>query len=117
MSLFIAAYLLLGLLVGFMAGLLGIGGGALMVPFFTMLFLQQGVATPENAMHLALGSSMAAIIFTSFASMRSHYKKANVQTDMAVKISTGVLAGPPPSSLRTPKGSTSRSFSALLWFS
>lgn len=90
---FIASYLLLGLLVGFMAGLLGIGGGAIMVPLFTMLFLQQEVATPQNVMHLALGTSMATIIFTSFASMRSHYKKQNVQTDMAVKISAGVLAG------------------------
>jgi len=93
MGLFIAAYLLLGLLVGFVAGLLGVGGGGIMVPLFSMLFLWQGVATAENVMHLSLGTSMATIIFTSFASMRAHYAKQNVQTDMALKISVGVLAG------------------------
>ena len=93
MTLFIAAYFLLGLLVGFMAGLLGVGGGAIMVPVFAMLFVLQGVATPENVMHLSLGTSMATIIFTSFASLRAHARKNNVQTDMAVRISLGVLAG------------------------
>jgi len=93
MTLFIAAYLLLGLLVGFMAGLLGVGGGAIMVPVFSMLFIAQGVAVPENVMHLSLGTSMATIIFTSFASLRAHYKRQNVQTDMAAKIALGVLAG------------------------
>lgn len=93
MTLFIAAYFLLGLLVGFMAGLLGVGGGAIMVPVFTMLFVLQGVATPENVMHLSLGTSMATIFFTSFASLRAHHKKQNIQTDVAVKIAVGVLVG------------------------
>ncbi len=93
MELFIAAYLLLGLLVGFMAGLLGIGGGGIMVPLFSMLFLLQGIATPESVMHLSLGTSMATIIFTSFASMRAHYRKQNVRTGTALRISLGVLAG------------------------
>ena len=93
MTLFIAAYFLLGLLVGFMAGLLGVGGGAIMVPIFAMLFVLQGVATPENVMHLSLGTSMATIIFTSFASLRAHHKKQNIQTNMAIKIAAGVLVG------------------------
>lgn len=93
MTLFIAAYFLLGLLVGFMAGLLGVGGGAIMVPVFSMLFLRQGIAGPGEIMHLALGTSMATIIFTSFASLRAHYKKRNIDTDMGVKIAAGVLVG------------------------
>ena len=82
----------LGLFVGFAAGLLGIGGGGIMVPVFSMLFAMQGF-TSEGIMHLSLGTSMATIIFTSFASMRAHYKKRNIQTDMAMRIAVGVLAG------------------------
>ncbi len=90
--LFIVAYAVLGLFVGFAAGLLGIGGGGIMVPIFAMLFAMQGFAN-ESIMHLSLGTSMATIIFTSFASMRAHYRKHNIQTDLAVKIAMGVLAG------------------------
>ncbi len=93
MELYLAAYLLLGLFIGFMAGLLGVGGGGIMVPLFSMLFLLQGVASAEDVMHLALGTSMATIIFTSFASMRAHYKKQNIEIRTAAKISLGVLAG------------------------
>lgn len=90
--LFMIAYGALGLFVGFAAGLLGIGGGGIMVPVFSMLFAMQGF-TSEGIMHLSLGTSMATIIFTSFASMRAHYKKRNIQTDMAMRIAMGVLAG------------------------
>ncbi len=89
---FIFDYILLGALVGFMAGLLGIGGGGIMVPVFAMLFAIQGLATDE-VMHLALGTSMATIIFTSFSSMKAHYKQNNIEITMAVKIAIGVIIG------------------------
>ena len=66
----IVAFLVLGLVVGFMAGLLGIGGGGIMVPVLTSIFLAQGVPV-EQVVHMALGTSMASIVFTSFASMRA----------------------------------------------
>lgn len=91
-NIFIIDYIALGALVGFMAGLLGVGGGGIMVPVFAMLFVMQGFAKDE-VMHLALGTSMATIIFTSFSSMRAHYKKSNIEVAMAVKIAVGVLAG------------------------
>lgn len=91
-AVFIVAYLLLGAFVGFMAGLLGVGGGGIMVPIFAMLFAMQGFGNDE-IMHLALGTSMATIIFTSFSSMRAHHKKENIEVSMAVKIAFGVIVG------------------------
>ena len=91
-TIFIVDYILLGILVGFMAGLLGVGGGGIMVPIFVMLFTMQRFDTDE-IMHLALGTSMATIIFTSFSSMRAHYKRNNVEVFMSVKIAAGVIIG------------------------
>jgi len=91
-NIFIIDYVFLGVFVGFMAGLLGVGGGGIMVPIFSMLFVMQGFATAE-VMHLALGTSMATIILTSFASMRAHHKRDNVAVAMAFKIAIGVVFG------------------------
>ena len=67
------AYLALGLLTGLLAGLFGIGGGAVMVPVLTVMFAAQGFA-PDYVVHLALGTSMATIIPTSLSSLRAHHK-------------------------------------------
>ncbi|VAW63563.1 Uncharacterized UPF0721 integral membrane protein, partial [hydrothermal vent metagenome] len=73
----VSSFLLLGSFVGFMAGLLGIGGGGIMVPVLTSLFLLHGVPV-ENVVHLALGTSMASIIITSISSLRAHHSKGGV---------------------------------------
>jgi uncharacterized membrane protein YfcA len=91
-TIFIIDYVLLGILVGFIAGLLGVGGGGIMVPIFAMLFAMQGFSADE-VMHLALGTSMATIIFTSFSSMRAHYKRDNIDVPMTLKIAIGVIIG------------------------
>ena len=52
------AYLGIGALVGFLAGLLGIGGGAIIVPMLVWVFTAQGLPA-EHLLHLALGTSMA----------------------------------------------------------
>jgi len=88
----IIAFLILGAVVGFMAGLLGIGGGGIMVPVLTAIFLAQGVPV-ENVVHLALGTSMASIVFTSFASMRAHHKRGAVQWDIVKLMAGGVILG------------------------
>ena len=89
---FLLAYLFLGVFVGFMAGLFGIGGGGIMVPILTSIFLAQGISV-ENVVHLALGTSMASIIITSFSSMRAHNNKKNVLWDIVKSMSIGILTG------------------------
>ncbi|WP_333803774.1 sulfite exporter TauE/SafE family protein [Sulfurospirillum sp.] len=88
----IVAFLVLGLVVGFMAGLLGIGGGGIMVPVLTSIFLAQGVPV-EQVVHMALGTSMASIVFTSFASMRAHHKKGAVMWNVVKYMAGGVVIG------------------------
>lgn len=86
------AYLATGLAVGFFAGLLGIGGGAVMVPILVLVFTAQGLA-PDHVMHMALGTAMAAIMFTSVASMRAHHAHGAVDWGIARALAPGILAG------------------------
>lgn len=86
------AYPLLGIVVGFLAGLLGVGGGSIMVPMLTTFFLAQGFPR-EQVVHLALGTSMAAIIFTSVSSMRAHHARGAVNWEIVRRITPGILAG------------------------
>ena len=58
------AYLAAGAIVGFLAGLLGIGGGMTLVPVLATMFAAQHFA-PTHTVHLALGTGMASILFTS----------------------------------------------------
>lgn len=92
----IALYLLLGGTLGFLAGLLGIGGGMAMVPLLTIVFTSRGVA-PEHVVHLALGTATATILFTGVASTREHHRHGavvwRVVAGMAPGIVLGALAG------------------------
>lgn len=73
----ILVFLTLGAFVGFMAGLLGIGGGGILVPVLTTIFIHQGFAM-DNVVHIALGTSMACIMVTSFSSLRAHHANGAV---------------------------------------
>ena len=86
------SFLLLGSFVGVMAGLLGIGGGGIMVPVLTTIFLLQGVPV-ENVVHLALGTSMASIIITSTSSMRAHNSKGAVVWKVVKGMASGIIIG------------------------
>ncbi|MBD3897884.1 sulfite exporter TauE/SafE family protein [Halomonas sp. ML-15] len=86
------AYMALGGFVGLMAGLLGIGGGGIMVPVLTSLFVLQGVPH-EHLAHLALGTSMAAIVPSSLSSLRSHHRHGAVHWQVVRYITPGILAG------------------------
>ncbi len=88
----ILSFLLLGTFVGVMAGLLGIGGGGIMVPILTTIFLAQGYPV-EKVVHLALGTSMASMIFTSLSSMRAHNLNDAVIWRIVKGISVGILLG------------------------
>lgn len=86
------AYLALGAFVGFFAGLLGVGGGGIMVPLLTTMFAAQGFPR-EHMVHLALGTSMAAIVLTSLSSLRAHHAHGAVRWDIVKGIAPGVLFG------------------------
>jgi uncharacterized membrane protein YfcA len=88
----LALYIVLGAVVGFLAGLLGIGGGLLIVPMLTILFTNQGYPK-EYILHLALGTSLASIIFTSVSSFWSHHKHKAVIWKVFVPITPGIIVG------------------------
>lgn len=85
-------YLLLGCIVGFFAGLLGIGGGTLIVPVLTALFLHQGLPS-ASIVHIALGTSMASIVITSMVSLLAHHRKQGVLWSVVRSMVPGVLLG------------------------
>lgn len=87
-----AAYLLLGAAVGLFGGMFGIGGGTLLVPVLLFLFDAQHFPA-EHAMHLALGTSMAIILFTALASMRKHHQHGAVNWRVVRGITPGILIG------------------------
>src|SRR3972149_1764806 len=87
-----AAYLALGAFAGFLAGLFGVGGGLVLVPVLLLLFDAQHFPV-EHVMHLALGTSMATIVFTSLSSMRKHHQHGAVNWRVVRNITPGILLG------------------------
>lgn len=70
-------FCLTGLLAGVLSGLLGIGGGMVLVPILSALFVAKGW-NPEIAFHAALGTSMACIVFTAISSILAHHRHRNI---------------------------------------
>lgn len=85
-------YLLTGAVVGFFAGLLGIGGGLIIVPVLISLFSAQDFPV-DRIVHLALGTTMATIIFTSAASLRIHHLHHAVNWPIVWHITPGIFLG------------------------
>lgn len=88
----IIALLVLGAATGFAAGLLGIGGGMLMVPFITMLLTAKSFPQ-EHIVHMAIATSLATIMFTSISSVRAHHKRRAVMWRVAMLFTPGILIG------------------------
>lgn len=79
-------------LAGFLAGLLGIGGGIILVPLFLWVFESAGFS-PEVLVHLALGTSLAVIIPTALSSAIGHRKRGNVQWYQVIRLGIGGIVG------------------------
>lgn len=90
--LLIAELALLGLCTGFLAGLLGIGGGMLLVPFITIILTGRGV-NADLAVKMAIATSMATIVFTSISSVRAHHKRGAVRWDIVKRLAPGIVLG------------------------
>ncbi|HWI40538.1 MAG TPA: sulfite exporter TauE/SafE family protein [Verrucomicrobiae bacterium] len=86
------SYLGVGVIAGVLAGLLGVGGGIVIVPALTFLFTSQNLS-PQYTLHLALGTSLATILFTSVSSFRSHHLKGAVDWGIVKRIAPGIVAG------------------------
>lgn len=87
-----AELLALGAAVGFLAGLLGIGGGMIMVPVLTLLLSQRGV-DPGHAVKMSIATSMATILFTSLSSVRAHHRLGTVRWPLAATLAPGIVLG------------------------
>ena len=90
---------ILGLLAGFLSGLLGIGGGIVIVP--TLIYLLPSLlldVTDQNVALVAIATSLATIIVTAFSSARSHYNNGNVDikftTPIVVAVAITALVAP-----------------------
>jgi uncharacterized membrane protein YfcA len=83
---------LLGMCTGFLAGLLGIGGGMIMVPFLTFMLSQRGIDA-NLTVKMAIATSMATIIFTSISSVRAHHKRGAVRWDLVKGLAPGIVLG------------------------
>ena len=85
-------YLLLGVFAGLVAGLLGVGGGLIIVPVLVFIFTDQGLAE-HLIVHLAVGTSLATIVFTSISSVRAHHQHGAVLWPVFWQLTPGIVVG------------------------
>jgi uncharacterized protein len=88
----VLTFLLLGALAGFLGGLLGLGGGLVLVPGLFFIFRWQQLA-PELLMHMAVGTSLAAAIFTAIVSTWAHHQRGAVQWGAVRGMVPGIVIG------------------------
>lgn len=93
LALLVASCALLGSFVGFLAGLLGIGGGLIIVPALSSLLIIFNITDTEHVLVIAIATSLASILFTSTSSALAHHKNANVPWAIAPWVMIGVAIG------------------------
>jgi uncharacterized membrane protein YfcA len=89
---FVVGYIAVGIATGLLAGLLGVGGGLIIVPLLVACFGRQQFHD-DVIMHLALGTSMATIVFTSVSSLTAHHRRGGVDWIVFRRIVLGIVAG------------------------
>ncbi len=85
-------YLLIGAIAGFTAGLFGVGGGLIIVPILYVVFTHHGY-DPNIIMHLAVGTSLATIVVTSFSSIMAHHRRGAVLWPVVRHLAPGLVLG------------------------
>jgi len=84
--------LLFGGFAGILAGMFGIGGGMILVPFFVWLFNRQGIAAELN-MIMDVATSLATIIVTATAAIAAHHRRGAILWDIVAWLAPTVFAG------------------------
>jgi uncharacterized membrane protein YfcA len=85
-------YLMVGSIAGLISGLFGLGGGAIIVPLLIFSFAARGIPD-EIVTHLAIGTSIATIIFTALSSIYTHHQKQAIRWDIVKTLVPGILLG------------------------
>ena len=89
----ILVMLAVGSFAGFVAGLLGIGGGMIIVPVVLWVLQMKGLGGIEHAQHLAVGTSFAIMVFTTFSSVMAQQRKGSVDWAVVRRMAPGMVAG------------------------
>jgi uncharacterized protein len=92
LTVYLGLYALTGAVVGVLAGMLGVGGGLIVVPALAFLFEAQGLPRGVTV-HLAIGTSLATIVFTSLSSMRAHHQRGTVGWGIVGRLTPGIVIG------------------------
>jgi hypothetical protein len=85
-------FALIGLLAGYLAGFLGIGGGFVVVPALAFLFLRDPVTAPW-AIHMAVATSLSVMLVTSLSSLLAHHRKRAIYWPLVRSMAVGLMAG------------------------
>lgn len=85
-------FALIGLAAGYLAGFLGIGGGFVVVPALTLLFLRDSATAPW-AIHMAVATSLCTMLLTSLSSILAHHRRAAVNWPLVRALAGGLMAG------------------------
>ncbi len=88
----IVMLMLCGSISGFLAGLLGIGGGMILVPFMIVVFNHLGFKQ-DLIVHMAIATGMATILFTSVSAIWAHYKHRSIDWKLVIALSPGLIIG------------------------
>lgn len=88
----LVAYLAIGAFIGFLAGLLGIGGGLTLVPVLSAIFAAQALTT-DHIVHMALATAMASVVFTSSSSVFAHHRLGSVDWTIVRRIAPAMVVG------------------------
>lgn len=86
------SFALIGVFAGISAGLLGLGGGLVSVPALLYVFKLHGLPD-THLMHMAVSTSLMAIIVTSFSSLMAHHRGNNVNWPLMRRLSIGLIVG------------------------
>jgi len=85
-------YAMIGLLAGYLAGFLGIGGGFIIVPALTFLLLKDASTAPW-AIHMAVATSLATMLVTSMSSLLAHHRRGAIRWPLVRSMTAGLMGG------------------------